>query len=273
MLKPGFFSFFAFLIAALTLPAHSTTAQNIDISALDQSKLRVFGAVNTPRALDEATFVPLDLAGFVGGLEPVVSVRVNNAVKAYPVRILAVHAVVNDTLGGESISITYCGPCSSATVLKRGERKLRSAGALYDDTLLIADERGQGYWLQRDGALMAGNGGDLPLLNAKLISMARFRQENAGNANALVLRDSPQSRIPSETVISLPNATVQGSSDLEEEAEDDDTPDQKIRILGDKAWSLELLNQEKQAGQSDVIILWQPDSSFDKRSVQGPKPN
>lgn len=272
MLKRSFLSPFAIMASILAFASTPVAAQSIDISTLDQSKLRVFGAVNTPRALDEATFVPLDLAGFVGGLEPVVSVRVNDAVKAYPVRVLAVHAVVNDTLGGEPISITYCGPCSSATVLKRGERKLRSAGALYEDTLLIADERGQGYWLQRDGALMAGNGGNLPLLNAKLISMARFRQENAENAAALVLRDSPQSRIPSETVISLPNTAIQGSSDLEE-TEDDDAPDQKIRILGDKAWSLELLNQEKQAGQSDVIILWQPDSSFNKRGVQGPKPN
>lgn len=258
------------LLGLSLFTASASFAQTAVSNSLDQSKLQVFGEINTPQALDDAQFLPLDLAGFVGGLEPVIAVELNGAVKAYPVRVLAVHAVVNDVLGGAPISVAYCGPCSSATVLKRGEDIIRSAGALYDGTLLLTNEYGTGFWQQRDGALMSGSGQNLTLVNAKIISMARFRQDNAGNAGALVLRDSPNSRLPSETSIQLPNSTIQGSSDLEPDEDGDDT--QTVRILGDKAWSLELLNQEKQEGASDVIILWQPDSSFNKRNVQGPKP-
>lgn|GEM_PF-3412454 len=256
-------------ILALSFHISSAPAQTIETPGLDQSKLQVFGEINTPRALDDAQFLPLDLAGFVGGLEPVIAVELNGAVKAYPVRVLAVHAVVNDMLGGSPIAVAYCGPCSSATVLKRGDDIIRSAGALYDGTLLLTNEYGTDFWQQRDGALTSGSGRNLPLLNAKIISMARFRQDNAGDAGALVLRDSPASRLPSETSIQLPNSSIQGSSDLDPDEDGDDK--QTVRILGDKAWSLELLNQEKQEGQSDVIILWQPDSSFNKRSIQGPR--
>lgn len=251
-------------ITSVTALAQPPVANN-----LDQNKLQVFGEINTPKALDEAQFLPLDLAGSIGGLEPVISVELEGVVKAYPVRILAVHAVVNDVLGGTPIAVSYCGPCSSATVLKRGADIMRSAGALYDGTLLLTNEYGTAFWQQRDGALVSGSGRSLSLLNAKIISMARFRQDNAGDAGALVLRDSPNSRLPSETSIQLPNSSIQGSSDLDPDEDGDDK--QTVRILGDKAWSLELLNQEKQEGNSDVIILWQPDSSFNKRNIQGPR--
>ena len=99
--------------------------------------------------------------------------------------------------------------------------------------------------------------------------MARFRQDNNDNPQALVLRESPQSRLPDNSAITLPKSAVQGSSDLEE---DEEISKQTVRVLGDKAWSLELLAPEKRVEQSDVIILWQPDSSFPKRTIQGPRP-
>lgn len=257
-------------IAALLNAIASAQAQPAQLSDLDRSQLQVFGEVNTPPSLDDPEFVPLDLAGFIGGLEPVISVRSGNAVKAYPVRVLAVHGVVNDVLNEMPIAVTYCGPCSSATVLKRPSGPLKSTGALYQGTMLITDETGSAHWQQRNGQILTGTGSHLTLLNAKIISMARFRQDNTGNAQALVLRESPQSRLPDNRTISLPQSAIQGSSDIDDE--EDETSKQTVRVLGDKAWSLELLAPEKRVEQSDVIILWQPDSSFSKRKVQGPRP-
>lgn len=251
-------------VMATTAYAQNHPLQN---AGLAPDMLQVFGDVNQPPALNTPDFVPLDLAGFVGGLEPVIAVQLNGAVKAYPVRILTVHGVVNDMVGGTPIAITYCGPCAGATVLKRMDGAkaltLQSAGAIYDGSLLLMDAASGALWQQRDGRAIANNTPDLEVIGAQIISMARFRQDHGGDAGALVLRDSAKSRIPSGTKLTLPTPK---QSDLEE----DDIVQEEVRIVGDKAWSLELLAQEKRLQQSDVIILWQPDSTF--TPTTGPKP-
>src|ERR687888_600077 len=53
------------------------------------------------------------------GGEPVIVVRVGKAVRAYPEEILVWHEIVNDTLGGRPIAVTYCPLCNSALVFDR----------------------------------------------------------------------------------------------------------------------------------------------------------
>lgn len=77
--------------------------------------------------------------------DPVVGVAIDGRARAYPVWILAWHEVVNDTLAGEPILITYSGPCDSSVVFDRraGGEPLNFgvSGLLYNSNLVFYDRR------------------------------------------------------------------------------------------------------------------------------------
>jgi hypothetical protein len=51
--------------------------------------------------------------------EPVIAVTIGDESRAYPVQILIWHEIVNDTVGGTPIVITYCPLCNSAIAFDR----------------------------------------------------------------------------------------------------------------------------------------------------------
>ena len=87
--------------------------------------------------LPKGSFPTLDHPNFIGkseGLhqffrkEPVIAIEFNGFTKAYPLNILTMHEIANDTLGGTPILVTYCPLCNSGIVYNRnlefdGEKK------------------------------------------------------------------------------------------------------------------------------------------------------
>jgi hypothetical protein len=55
----------------------------------------------------------------VASREPVLAVAIGGRARAYPLQILVWHVIVNDTLGGVPIAVTYCPLCNSAIVFDR----------------------------------------------------------------------------------------------------------------------------------------------------------
>jgi len=94
----------------------------------------------------------------------VVGVTIGGESRAYPVRVLNWHEVVNDTLGGVPIAVTFHPLCDSAAVFDRrvGEQVLEFgvSGLLYNSNLLIFDRGGEGrepsLWSQILGRAVAG---------------------------------------------------------------------------------------------------------------------
>jgi hypothetical protein len=75
----------------------------------------------------------------------VIGVEVGGAARAYPLRLLVWHEVVNDRLGGRAIAVTYNPLCDSAAVFDRrlGAETLTFgvSGLLYNSNLLMYDRR------------------------------------------------------------------------------------------------------------------------------------
>ena len=57
--------------------------------------------------LDDPSFLTVGEAGHLGDEELVLGVEWAGEVRAYPVRMLRYHHVVNDTVGGEPLLVTY----------------------------------------------------------------------------------------------------------------------------------------------------------------------
>ena len=74
--------------------------------------------------------------------------------RAYPLKILNYHEIVNDQLGDLAVAVTYCPLCDSCAVFDRrtelGEREFGVSGLLYNSNVLMYDRGGipESLWSQ-----------------------------------------------------------------------------------------------------------------------------
>ena len=123
--------------------------------------------------------------------EPVVGVHLNGQFRAYPVRVLTWHEIVNDTINGTPIAVTFCPLCNAAIVFGRrlGGRVLDfgTTGKLRNSDLVMYDRQTESFWQQAIGTAIMGQltGRELPVIPARLESWKNFRAR--ADATALVL--------------------------------------------------------------------------------------
>ncbi len=114
--------------------------------------------------------------------EPVIAVEAGGAARAYPVRILVWHEIVNDRLGGRSIAVTYCPLCNSSLVFDRRirgrELSFGTTGNLRRANLVMWDRQTQTWWQQLTAEAIVGElaGERLRPLPAQTLSWAQFRR-------------------------------------------------------------------------------------------------
>jgi hypothetical protein len=71
-------------------------------------------------AIDAPVFGSIaDARTWMDGLSPVIALEVGGEAKAYPMAILTWHEIVNDTLGGEPVTVTFCPLCNTAIAFAR----------------------------------------------------------------------------------------------------------------------------------------------------------
>ncbi|MBP0021665.1 MAG: DUF3179 domain-containing protein [Cyanobacteria bacterium SBLK] len=71
--------------------------------------------------------------------EMVIGVVINGEAKAYPFGIMNWHEIVNDTVGGENITVTYCPLCDTIVVFDRDKTTFGVSGKLYQSCLVMYD--------------------------------------------------------------------------------------------------------------------------------------
>jgi len=116
--------------------------------------------------------------------EPVITVRINQKTKAYPLSILLHHEIVNDELAGQKICVTYCPLCNAAIVFYRDvEFKGKTyslnfgvSGMLRNSDLVMYDMQTETWWQQFTGEGITGKlaGAELKMLSSLLISYEEF---------------------------------------------------------------------------------------------------
>jgi hypothetical protein len=99
--------------------------------------------------------------------ERVLGVVAAGRARAYPVAILNWHELVNDTLGGEPILVSFCPLCGTGMVFDRrvaGEaRSFGVSGLLYRSDVLMYDRSTESLWSQIRAEAVTG-----PLLGQRL---------------------------------------------------------------------------------------------------------
>lgn len=111
--------------------------------------------------IDDPQFVTVAEAdAWLNDAEPVLVVDVEGDVRAYPIQILIWHEIVNDTVGGVPLSVTYCPLCNSAVTFERTVRGVETtfgtSGSLYFANLVMYDRATESLWNQIDGRAVVG---------------------------------------------------------------------------------------------------------------------
>ena len=71
--------------------------------------------------------------------ELVIGVVINSEVKAYPLGIVNWHELVNDTIGGVNVSVSYCPLCDTIVAFERNNTTYGVSGKLYQSCLVMYD--------------------------------------------------------------------------------------------------------------------------------------
>jgi hypothetical protein len=119
-----------------------------------------------------------------GDDELVLGIEVGGQARAYPVAVLNWHELVNDTLGGVPILVSFCPLCGTGLVFDRRNgsevRTFGVSGLLYRSDLLMYDRKTESLWSQISAKAVSGAslGQRLRLLRSRMEKWGHWRREH-----------------------------------------------------------------------------------------------
>ena len=109
-------------------------------------------------------------------------VAFGKAVKFYPYNIMVWHEIVNDVVGGKSLTITFCPLCGSAIVfdaeINGKVEQFGVSGKLYESNLLMYDKSTESLWSQSIGTAVVGDrtGEKLSVYPSQVLSFKMLKE-------------------------------------------------------------------------------------------------
>ena len=118
-------------------------------------------------SIDKPKYIAPAKADFMKDDDIVLSYTHDGTTRAYPLRILVWHEIVNETINSKPILVTYCPLCGTAMIFDRkvgGKvRAFGVSGLLYQSDVLMYDREDQSLWSQLGMKAVSG-----PLSGTKL---------------------------------------------------------------------------------------------------------
>lgn len=188
----------ATLAAAVLLLSVSCARASGELNGFDLSRLAIPRAELLPGgpprdgipALTDPTFVPAASAGFMRANDRVIGMHLHGIAKAYPIRILNWHEIVNDRFAGEPVTVTYCPLCYTGIAFKAeyaGRRmEFGVSGLLYNSDVVLYDRETGSLWSQLMSQAISG-----PRVGSRLepipVTHTTWREWHSRHPGSLVL--------------------------------------------------------------------------------------
>ena len=132
--------------------------------------------------IDRPRFHAVGAVDWLAAGEPVAMVELGGDAKAYPLQILVWHEIVNDTVGGVPVAVTYCPLCNTAISFRRPTvagkpTTFGTSGRLYHSNLVMYDRATRSLWPQALGVAVTGEltGQRLQRVATQLVAWRDFR--------------------------------------------------------------------------------------------------
>lgn len=222
--------------------------------------------------IDGPSFVSVEEADeWLADDEPVLYLEMNDEVHAYPIQIMIWHEIVNDTVGGVPVTVTYCPLCNSAVSFRREVNgqvtTFGTSGRLYASALVMYDRATESLWTHFDGRAVVGalTGEKLEPISSPLLAWSDFK-ETFPEAEVLdresTGHDRPYGQNPYAGYDDPDTQPFLFRGDV------DDRAAAKQRVVGvavdsaSRAWSLDALREgsasatNDQVGGTPIVIFW-----------------
>jgi hypothetical protein len=223
-------------------------------------------------AIDHPEFLPASKISNLLGEESVLAFSIGDDIRAYPLRVLIWHEIVNDVVGGLPVTVTYCPLCNSSIVFDRNvdgrTLDFGTTGKLRNSDLVMYDRQTKSWWQQFLGEALIGEmaGKRLKMLPSRLESFALFK-ERAPEGLVLVPGNPRMRNYGINPYAGYDR--MQRPPMYAGEMPQGISPMVRVVVIGNEAWSLELLRQKKVIERDGLILRWTAGraSALDARTV------
>jgi hypothetical protein len=212
-------------------------------------------------AIDDPQFLRAADATALRGREPVITVEIEGAApRAYPVRYLMWHEIVNDSISGVPVAVTYCPLCNSGmTFDRRVDGRTLSfgvSGKLRHSDMIMYDRQTESWWQQAIGEGIVGDmtGVELRQLPSWMESWDQYRARSPqGLVMAAPAYNRAYGRNPYRGYDSAERPFLYDG----ENPPHGIPPLERVVRVGDLAWPLTRIRTEDGVQEAGISISWQ----------------
>jgi hypothetical protein len=135
-------------------------------------------------SIDDPKFVSAEAATHVDDDELVITLSYKGEHRAYPSQILDHHEIVNDTVAGDALAITWCPLCGSAVGIERTvggkTTEFGVSGVLYNSDLVLYDRATETLWdqIEAKGVVGTMTGVELTLVPVSMSKWGKWREKH-----------------------------------------------------------------------------------------------
>jgi len=212
-------------------------------------------SIDKPLFRPVAAITEIDLAP----TEPVIGLIMGGEARAYPLRVLVWHEIVNDKIADIPVTVTYCPLCNSAIVFDRrlDGRVLDfgTTGKLRNSDMVMYDRQTESWWQQFLGEGIVGEmtGKRLKPLPARLESFEKFRTR-APNGRVLVPNDPGMRAYGDNPYVAYDSASAPFL--FNGELPDYIEPMVRVVVVDGKAWSMPMLRTKGTHRDGELLFTW-----------------
>jgi len=211
-------------------------------------------------AIDDPTFVAVADKPNLTGREPVIALEIEGEIpRAYPIRYLTWHEIVNDEVGEIPVAVTFCPLCNSGITFDRriaqGTLSFGVSGKLRNSDMIMYDRETESWWQQAIGEAIVGD-----LTGTELVSLPSWMESweafSTRNPDGLVMEQPAFNRNYGA------NPYVRYDSSNRPFLYSGEMPPHDIPALarvvrvGDRAWLLTRLAEEGTLSEAGVNFTW-----------------
>ncbi|WP_417524726.1 DUF3179 domain-containing protein [Marinovum sp.] len=211
-------------------------------------------------ALDGPGFIPAARETRIGAREPVITVEIKGTKpRAYPIRYLTWHEIVNDTVAGVPIAVTFCPLCNSGITFDRRTRhgvlSFGVSGKLRNSDMVMYDRQTESWWQQALGEAIVGDltGTTLKTLPTWMESWAQFK---ARNPDGLVMDQPAWSRSYGSNPYRNYDSSKRPFLYSGEMPPHGVPPLMRVVRVGDRAWPLSRFEGQREITEAGVTLTW-----------------
>ncbi|MEL7514921.1 MAG: DUF3179 domain-containing protein [Pseudomonadota bacterium] len=224
-------------------------------------------------AIDGPTMVNAVSEQRIAAREPVISLEIDGQVpRAYPIRYLIWHEIVNDTVAGVPVAVTFCPLCNSGITFDRrvAGRTLSFGvtGKLRNSDMIMYDRETESWWQQATGEGIVGamTGRDLTPLPSWMESWAEF---TARNPDGLVMAEPAYPRDYGRNPYRGYDGSARPFLYSGEDPPHGIPPLARVVRVGERAWPMTRLAKDGEVREAGIVITWREGqaSALDNASI------